>query len=67
MVAGVLYEVWRHSHGRSIRDDVSPGGAGSEFSVVFEDTMTTREDEGVLVSLLSATTPTRFVPMPWVA
>ena len=42
------------------RDDVSPGGAGSEFSVVFEDTMTTREDEGVLVSLLSATIPYSF-------
>ena len=43
------------------------GGTCSKFSVVFDDTMTTREDEGVLVSLLSATTPTRFVPMPWVA
>ena len=39
------------------RDGV--GSGGSEFMVVFEDTLTTREDEGVLVSLLSATIPYR--------
>ncbi len=43
------------------RDDVSSGGqTGSEFTVVFEDTLTTRDDEGVLVSLLSATIPYSF-------
>ena len=34
--------------------------SGSEFTVVFEDTLTTRDDEGVLVSLLSATIPYSF-------
>lgn len=43
------------------RDGVASGtGGGSEFSAVFEDSMTTREDEGVLVSLLSATIPYSF-------
>ena len=43
------------------RDGVSTGtGGGSEFHAVFEDSMTTREDEGVLVSLLSATIPYSF-------
>ena len=43
------------------RDGVSTGtGEGSEFSAVFEDSMTTWEDEGVLVSLLSATIPYSF-------
>ena len=40
------------------RDSVST--SGSEFTVVFEDTLTTRDDEGVLVSLLSATIPYSF-------
>ena len=31
------------------RDGVGPGSGGSEFHAVFEDSMTTREDEGVLV------------------
>jgi hypothetical protein len=42
------------------RDGVGPGSGGSEFHAVFEDSMTTREDEGVLVSLLSATIPYSF-------
>ena len=40
------------------RDSVTT--SGSEFTVVFEDTLTTRDDEGVLVSLLSATIPYSF-------
>ncbi len=43
------------------RDDAGlRGQTGSEFTVVFEDTLTTRDDEGVLVSLLSATIPYSF-------
>ncbi len=32
------------------RDGVGPGSSGSEFHAVFEDSMTTREDEGVLAT-----------------
>jgi len=35
-------------------------GTGTEFSYVFEDALVTREDEGMLVSLLSATIPYSF-------
>ena len=47
------------------RDGVTTNSTGgSEFSAVFEDSMTTREDEGVLVSLLSATIPYSFYNYP---
>ena len=42
------------------RDGTSTLNDGSEFTVVFEESMTTRADEGLLVSLLSATIPYSF-------
>jgi hypothetical protein len=42
------------------RDGTSALQDGSAFTVVFEETMTTRQDEGLLVSLLSATIPYSF-------
>jgi hypothetical protein len=42
------------------RDGSATGGSSSEFSYVFDDAMVTRDDEGMLVSLLSATVPYSF-------